>query len=123
MIDLLANGLVLAQEAQEKAPGAENAPNPLVSFLPLMVIGVLFYFMLVRPRKSEQKRHEQMVSDLKKNDRIVTIGGILGTVANVSSDGTEITVKVDDNTRIRFRSDSIRTVLKDEDGAKTTAEK
>lgn len=123
MIELLANGLVLAQEAQEKAPGPENAPNPLVSFLPLIVIGVLFYFMLVRPRKAEQQRHEKMVSELKKNDRIVTIGGIIGTVANVSTDGSEITVKVDDNTRIRFRSDSIRTVLRDEDGAKTTAEK
>lgn len=97
------------------AEGEKAPASPIFQFLPLVVIGVLFYFILIRPRKTEQGRHQEMLKSIKKNDRVVTIGGIMGTVANVSADGSEVTVKVDDNTRIKFRGDSIRTVVKDDD--------
>jgi preprotein translocase subunit YajC len=48
---------------------------------------------------------------MKKNDRIITIGGLIGTVASISNDGKEVTIKVDDNTRLKFLSNSIREVI------------
>ena len=80
---------------------------------PLMAIFVLFYFM-DSPRRREQKRRDEMLKNMKKNDRVATIGGLLGSVVNISADGKEVTLKVDDNTRIRFRRTAIAEVFGDE---------
>lgn len=101
--------MILAQG--EKPP----VQDPLIPFLiPLVAVGVLWWFMLIRPQRREQAKRDELLKQLKKNDKVVTIGGIIGTVANLSSDGTEITLKVDDNTRIRMLRSSIQTVLTDE---------
>lgn len=103
--------LLLAEEA---AP-AGDPPNPWGGLLPPMVlIAVFYYFMLLRPRAAEERKRKEFLAGLKKNDRVVTAGGIIGSVANVSNDGNEITLKVDDNTRIKFRRSSISTVLTDD---------
>ena len=94
---------------------AQENPQPqgqwTALLFPALAIGFLWYFLLFRPQKREQARRDQLLSALKKNDRVVTIGGILGTVANLSQDGKEVTLKVDDNTRIRMLRSSIQTVL------------
>lgn len=101
--------LILAQG--EKPP----AMDPLWQLLiPLIPVGLLWWFLLIRPQRLEQAKRNDLLKQLKKNDRVVTIGGIIGTVANLSSDGTEVTLKVDDNTRIRMLRSSIQTVLTDE---------
>jgi preprotein translocase subunit YajC len=78
-------------------------------------IGVLFYFIVMRPQmkaqKDKRKQHEDLGKNLKKNDKVVTVGGILGTVAEVTGD--RVTLKTDDNTRIRFTRSSIQEVLGD----------
>ncbi len=100
---------VLAQQ-QQPGPGAAFG-----SFLlPLIAIMFLWYFIILRPQRREQVKREEMLKSLKKNDRVVTIGGIIGTIANISPDGKEVTLKVDDNTRIRFLRSSIQGVLNDE---------
>ena len=58
-----------------------------------------------------------MLKALKKNDPVATIGGILGTVVSVSEDGLEVVVRVDDNTRIKFRHDAIREVIQKDEGS------
>lgn len=63
----------------QNQPGA----NPLVSFLPLIVIAVLFYVLLIMPQQRKQKEHQRMMNDLKKGDRVVTSSGIHGTIVNV----------------------------------------
>ncbi|MCL4127301.1 UNVERIFIED_CONTAM: hypothetical protein GTU68_027659 [Idotea baltica] len=75
-----------------------------------MLIGfvILFYFIIIRPQQREQKQRLEKMNSLKKNDKIVTNGGIVGTISAFSDDGTTVTVKVDDNTRIKFLRDSIR---------------
>ncbi len=98
MNSLLANLCLLAEEA---APKAGDAPPMGQMFIPLMLMAVVFYFLILRPQTKERKKHDQMVSELKKNDRVITAGGIVGTVANVTPDSNEITIKIDDNTRIR----------------------
>lgn len=107
--------------ADEAVPAGEQ-PNPWGGLLPPMIlIAVFYYFMLLRPRAAEERKRKEVLDSLKKNDRVVTAGGIIGSVANVSNDGKEITLKVDDNTRIKFRRSSISSVLTDEkdDAAKS----
>ncbi|PIQ87324.1 MAG: preprotein translocase subunit YajC [Candidatus Omnitrophica bacterium CG11_big_fil_rev_8_21_14_0_20_45_26] len=54
--------------------------NPIAAFLPLVLMFVIFYFLLIRPQQKKQKEHEKMVKALKKGDRVITAGGILGTI-------------------------------------------
>lgn len=109
-MDWLSFGLLLAQEEQ-KAPPMEGQ---FAMFLPFVAIAVIFYFLLIRPQKREQAAREAMLSALKKNDRVVTIGGMIGTVANISPDGQTVTLKVDDNTRIPMIRSSIQRVMSPE---------
>lgn len=83
--------------------------NPLIPFL---LIGLVFYLLLMRPEQKRKKEMEQLLSNLKKNDRVVTIGGICGTVVNVSSGSNYVTLRVDDsnNTRVRVLRSAISRV-------------
>ncbi len=67
-------------------PGAQAQTNPILSFLPLILMFVVFYFLLIRPQQKRQKEHADMVKNLKKGDRVVTSGGIIGTVQTLQDD-------------------------------------
>ncbi len=98
-------------------PPAANPASPFGAMLtPMIIIGFIWYFLLVRPQRKEQSRREDLLNSIKKNDRVVTIGGIIGTVAFVDNDKKEVTVKVDDNTRLKFLRSAIQTVLRDDAG-------
>ena len=103
-------GDVGAAENGDGGASGAGQPNPLVSLIPMVVIGIVFYFIIMRPQVKAQKEkrqlHEQLLANLKKNDKVVTVGGIIGTVAEVSED--RVTLKTDDNTRIRFTRNSIQ---------------
>ena len=115
MLNLL---MIMAQ-----APDSGSPPGGLSTMLfPLVLMGGIFYFLLIRPQSKEKKRRAQLLSGLKKNDRVVTIGGILGTVTSVRDD--EVTLKVDEssNTKITFSRASIQRILgsaADEAGTKS----
>jgi preprotein translocase subunit YajC len=98
-----------------KTDGKTKEPtNPLLQFAPLVLVVVLMYFMLFRAPKKRQQEHSKMVAGLKKNDRIRTIGGILGTVLDVRDD--EIVIKIDEsnNTKMRVIPSAIASVLSDD---------
>lgn len=120
MFDWMQAAALLAEDA---AKGNENPTTPFWQMVPAMVIiAVIWYFVLLRPQRREQSKRDALMKELKKNDRVVTIGGIIGTVANVADNGKEVTLKVDDNTKLRFLRSAIQTVLKEEsegDAAKT----
>ena len=99
--------ILIAQAPEPAAPGREF--NPLFDLLPWLAIGVLFYMMLLRPERRKRAELEVMLSNLKKNDRIVTAGGIHGTVVNAATGSAEVTLRIDDNnnTRIRVTRSSI----------------
>ena len=108
--------ILLAQEGGGGAGGG-GAGGGLMSLLfPMLAIGFLFYFLLIRPQRREQAKREAMLGEIKKNDRVVTAGGIYGTVANVHREADEVTLKVDEatNTKIRVTFGSIARVLGDE---------
>jgi preprotein translocase subunit YajC len=91
--------------------------SPLLQSMPLfLAIFVLFYFLLVRPQRREQSRRQALLSAIKKNDRVVTIGGVYGVVMNVQREADEVTIKVDEatNTKLRVTLSSIARVLGDE---------
>lgn len=83
-------------------------------FLPPLAIILLLYLLMDSPQRREKAKRDAMMKNLKKDDRVVTIGGILGSVANISQDGKEVTLKVDDGTRIRFRRSAIAEVFNGE---------
>jgi len=83
--------------------------------LPLLVIGIIGYLLLFRPQQKEQAARRRMIENIKKNDHVVTTGGIYGVVANVRRDVDEVTIKVDEssNTKLRMTMASISRVVSD----------
>ncbi|HEY3964998.1 MAG TPA: preprotein translocase subunit YajC [Planctomycetaceae bacterium] len=115
--------LVQLVAAGEEKPPAQG--DNLLMFAPLVLIAVVFYLLLWKPQRKEQAARDAMLTALKKNDKVVTIGGIVGTVANISVDDQKVevvTLKVDDNTRIKFIRSSIQRVLTSEGEAEKPAE-
>lgn len=90
--------------------------NLFIQILPFLAIGLLFYFMLIRPQRKEQSRRQDMLTNVKKNDRVVTIGGIYGVVMNVHREADEVSLKVDEatNTKLRITLSSIARVISGE---------
>ena len=92
---------------------AQGAPaqqgDPLMSFLPLIILFVIFYFLLIRPQQKKAKEHKTMVENLKKGDEIVTQGGIVGKVLEVG-DGF-FTCEIADKVEVKVQSHAVSTVL------------
>ncbi len=96
---------LLAEDPPKAQPQA--APD-ILSFLPLLVIMVLGYFLLIRsPMKRQEAERNALMASLKKNDKVLTTGGIYGTIVAVSDKEDEVTVKVDDNVRLRMTKAAI----------------
>ena len=89
--------LFLAQVAQR--------PSTMVSFMPIILIFVIFYFLIIRPQKQKQLDHQKMVQSLKKNDEVITIGGIHGTVLNVK-DNT-LVLRIADNVKVEIQKSAV----------------
>jgi len=85
-----------------------SSGNPLLNLMPVILIFIVFYFLLIRPQKKTQDEHKKMVAGLKKNDEVITAGGIHGTIMNVK-DNT-VTLKVDDNVKVEIQKSSIMTM-------------
>jgi preprotein translocase subunit YajC len=86
--------------AKDAAPDA----NPLWQFMPFILIFVLLYLIVLRPaQKREQTQRALLLSSLKKNDKVLTSGGIIGIVALVNDKEDEITLKVDESSNVRIR--------------------
>ncbi len=93
-------GLLFA-EGEAAGQGGAPASSPL-QYLPLLVIGVLFYFILIRPESRKRNEHKALLEGLKRNDRVVTVGGIYGTVANVQREADRVTLKVDEGNNVKI---------------------
>jgi preprotein translocase subunit YajC len=113
-------GWWLLAEAEE---GAAPAVSPLLSFLPSVVmVMLLYYFLIAKPQRQRESGHKILLQNLKKNDRVVTIGGIYGVVVNVQREQDEVTIKVDESTNAKLRvtfNAIARVITADEPGDKT----
>jgi preprotein translocase subunit YajC len=100
---------------------AEASPwSTLFTFLPMFLAIMFLYLMFTqKPQQRDQKRATEMLSNLKKNDRVVTAGGIVGTVVNINSDQEYITIRIDEstNTKMQVLKQSILRVLNESSSA------
>lgn len=91
-------------------PPSPNANSAIVNLIPLVFMFGIFYFLLIRPQQKKQKEHAAMIEGLKKNDEVVTSGGIHGTIVNVK-DKTFV-LRVDENSRIEVDKIAIAYLVK-----------
>jgi preprotein translocase subunit YajC len=79
--------------------------DPIMSFLPLILMAVIFYFLIFRPQKKRQKEREALVNAVQKGDKVITSSGIHGTVAQVEE--TSVLLQVSETTKIRIEKSSL----------------
>ena len=96
--------------------GLFDGQGAFVQFLPLILIFVVFYFLLIRPQQRKAKEHRTTLDALRRGDRVVTGGGIIGTVARVDNP-EEVTVDIADGVRVRVLRSTITSVLAKPDPA------
>ncbi len=84
---------------------APQAVNPIMNLIPLLFIFIVFYFLIIRPQKSKDKEHQKMLSELNKNDEVVTSSGIHGTIVNVKD--KTLVIRVDDNVKIEIEKNCV----------------
>lgn len=94
------NYLLMAQPAQ-----GGSQPNPLLSFLPFILIIVVFYFFMIRPQMKRQKEVAAFRNSLQKGDKVVTTGGIYGKILEIKDN--YILLQIDDNVKIRVDKNAI----------------
>jgi preprotein translocase subunit YajC len=82
----------------------------MAAFLPLILIFAVFYFLLIRPQQKKAKQHRELVSALRRGDRVVTTGGLIGTVSKVVSD-TELQVEIAEGVRVRLVRGHVAEIL------------
>lgn len=91
----------MAQQAPDAGPGLLGG---LTSMLPMfLILMVLYYFMIAQPQRRDQEARQDMLKNLKKNDRVLTTGGIYGIVTNVQADANEVTIRVDEKNDTKLR--------------------
>lgn len=95
--------------AQENAPAISPKTSLQSTLWMMAIIFAIFYFLIIMPQRRKQKEHERKLNELKEKDRVVTAGGILGTITRVK--GNIIELKIDDNVKIEVLKSSISNAL------------
>ena len=116
------HNLLFSREALlADAPQANQGPGGYFMFPAMILIAVVFWFLFLRPQKKEQQQRQSMIATMKKNDRVVTVGGIYGVVTNVHREADEVTIKVDEatNTKLRVTIGAISRVISDQPSPST----
>ncbi|SFJ06120.1 preprotein translocase subunit YajC [Jannaschia pohangensis] len=98
------------------AQAAGGAAGTFTSFIPLILIFAIMYFLLIRPQQKKVKEHKAMVEALRRGDQVVTQGGMIGKVSKVKEDG-EIEVEIADGVKVRIIRATIAQVLSKTDPA------
>ena len=97
--------MVSVAYAMGQGGGAELGAGGFASFIPLILVFVIFYFLLIRPQQKKAKEHREMVGNLRKGDRILTSGGIYGRITGL--DDTTLTVEIADKVRVKLNRGNV----------------
>ncbi|MFH1654953.1 MAG: preprotein translocase subunit YajC [Pseudomonadota bacterium] len=107
MLENLFMGTAHAMAGQSAQGGGQG--NFLVSLLPLVLIFGIFYFLLIRPQQKQQKRVQEMLSNLKRGDKVVTRGGIHGKIDEIKENG--VIVEVAQNLKLTLNREAIASIV------------
>lgn len=99
------SGLAFAQGAG----GAAGGPSPIVSIMPIALMFVVLYFLLIRPQQKRTREHETMINNLKRNDEIVTTGGLYGRIQSIAD--KILVVEIAPNVRVRLERAQVASVV------------
>jgi len=91
------------------AQGGRGGGNPIITFLPIILIFVIFYFLLIRPQQKRQKEHQSMLDRISKGDRVVTSGGLYGTVVGVKDN--MVVLKIAEDVKAEFAKSAISGII------------
>lgn len=89
----------------------------LASLLYIVALFAILYFLMIRPQQQRQKKHQEMIKNLKVDDKVITLGGIYGTIVKIKEDS--LILRVADNVRIEFMKTAISQVLGKDEGEKS----
>ena len=105
------------------APGAQagGQAGGLAGFLPIIILFAIFYFLLIRPQQKKAKEHREMIGNLKKGNRIITTGGIYGTILSI--DDTTIGLEIAEKVKIKISRGNVAALITDKDPAPSKKEK
>src|SRR5262249_54662346 len=110
---------LLADEPPKDPGGGAPAWGMFIWLLPMAVV---FYLLVMRPARKQEAQRQALVNALKKNDKVLTTAGIIGTVVSISEKEDEVTVRVDENCRLKMLKSSISRNLTQEEAAKKPEE-
>ena len=97
--------------AMGQTGGAGGQAGGIAGFLPIIILFVIFYFLLIRPQQKKAKEHREMISNLKKGARIITSGGIYGTI--ISLDDTIVGLEIAEKVKIKITRGNVAAVASD----------
>jgi len=106
--------LISTAFAMGSAEGGQAAGG-LAGFLPIIILFAIFYFLLIRPQQKKAKEHREMISNLKKGNRIVTSGGIYGTITTI--DDTTIGLEIAEKVKIKVSRGNVAAVVSEPEAA------
>ncbi len=87
--------------------GSQEGASPLALWMPIILIFAIMYFLIFRPQAKKQKQHQAMIQSLRKGDKVVTAGGIYGTIAGIKEKENIIILKIADNVKIEITRSSV----------------
>jgi len=103
----------------QAAPAPGGAAGGLLQFLPMIFIFVIFYFLLIAPMRKKQKKTQQMLSQLKKGDEVITSGGIYGRVAALDESRGFVVLQIADTVKIKVLRNAIAGLASEPEAVKT----
>ena len=115
------DSLILFAQAQGAAqPEGGDGGNMLLLIIMLPAVLIFLRLFMANPQKKQAERLQKMIDSLEKNDKVMTVGGLIGTVHSIDKEQNEIVLKVDEtnNTRLRFHLSAVNTVFPKEEGDK-----
>ena len=92
-----------------KAGAAGGAAGGFTAFVPLILMFVIFYFLLIRPQQKKAKEHQKMIDNIKKGDRVITSGGIHGTITSLGD--TSVSIEIAEKVKIKLSRGNIAALL------------
>lgn len=98
----------LASIAYAQGGGQSEGGSTWMSFIPIVLMIVIFYFLLIRPSQKKEKDRKKMIESIQKGDKVLTVGGVYGVVAAIKPEEGIVVLKIGDNTKVEFAKSAIQ---------------